>query len=76
MKNVCNCRGCIVAREERLQEMASKIEELLAEKIRLQKINEFLKVSTIESIVNKLNYVKDAGGTIDHAIEIVRCMKK
>lgn len=72
----CGCKGCGIAREEGRQEMSPKIEELLAEKIRLQKINEFLRFNTIDGILNKLIYLKEQNGNIDHAIELVRCMKK
>lgn len=37
----------------------------------LQNTNELVRKSTLGSILNKLNWLKENGGTIDHAIEYV-----
>jgi hypothetical protein len=38
----------------------------------LQNINAFVRVNTLRTILNKLEWFKENGGTIDHAIEFIK----
>jgi hypothetical protein len=41
----------------------------------LQAINSFIRANTINSIISKLEWLKENGGTIDHAIESIKAMR-
>jgi hypothetical protein len=38
----------------------------------LQNVNAFVRVNTLRTILNKLEWIKENGGSIDHAIEFIR----
>jgi hypothetical protein len=38
----------------------------------LQNVNAFVRVNTLRIILNKLEWLKENGGDIDHAIEFIR----
>ena len=42
----------------------------------LQNINSFVRKNTLGSVLNRLKYLKENGGDIDHAIELVISMMK
>jgi len=37
----------------------------------LENANNFIRKSTLSNVLNKLNWLKENGGTIDHAIEYI-----
>ena len=39
----------------------------------LQNVNAFVRVNTLRSVLNKLEWLKENGSTLDHAIEFVKC---
>lgn len=39
----------------------------------LQNVNAFVRVNTLRSLLNKLEWIKENGGSIDHAIEFIKC---
>ena len=41
-----------------------------------QRSNEFVKNNTLLSVLNKLEWLKENGGSIDHAIEAIKAMRK
>ena len=41
-----------------------------------QRSNEFVKNNTLLSVLNKLEWLKENGGNIDHAIEAIKAMRK
>jgi hypothetical protein len=41
----------------------------------LQAINSFVRANTLNSIIAKLEWLKENGGSIDHAIEAVKAMR-
>ena len=38
----------------------------------LQNVNMFVRVNTLRSVLNKLEWIKENNGNIDHAIEFIR----
>jgi len=38
----------------------------------LQNVNAFVRVNTLRTILNKLEWLKENGATLDHAIEFIR----
>lgn len=42
----------------------------------LQNVNGFVRRNTLGSVLNKLNWIKENGGSLEHAIEAVRSMMK
>ena len=38
----------------------------------LQAVNGFVRTNTLRSILNKLEWIKENGGNIDHAIEFIK----
>jgi hypothetical protein len=42
----------------------------------LEAINNFLKKNTLQSVQSKLEWIKENGGGIDHAIEAIKSMLK
>ena len=38
----------------------------------LQNVNMFVRVNTLRSVLNKLEWIKENGGSIDHAIEFIK----
>lgn len=42
----------------------------------LEAINNFLKKNTLQSVQSKLQWIKENGGGIDHAIEAIKSMLK
>lgn len=40
----------------------------------LEQVNSFAKSNTLYSVINKLEWIKENGGNIDHAIEAVKAM--
>lgn len=38
----------------------------------LQNVNAFVRVNTLRTILNKLEWIKESGGSIDHAIEFIK----
>jgi hypothetical protein len=38
----------------------------------LQNINQFVRSNTLRSVLNKLVWIKENGGDIDHAIEFIK----
>lgn len=54
-----------------------KSEEYYKNKIiRLERINRFVKRNILNSILNKLIWLKENGGDIDHAIEYIKSQIK
>lgn len=41
----------------------------------LQTVNEFVRKNTLNSVISKLEWLKQNGGSIDHAIEAVKAMR-
>ena len=39
----------------------------------LQNVNSFVRSNTLRSILNKLEWMKENGGNLDHAIEYLKC---
>jgi hypothetical protein len=39
----------------------------------LQNVNSFVRVNTLRVILNKLEWLKENGATLDHAIEFIKC---
>jgi hypothetical protein len=39
----------------------------------LQNINAFVRVNTLRTILNKLEWFKENGANLDHAIEFIKC---
>ena len=39
----------------------------------LQNVNAFARVNTLRSVLNKLEWFKENGGSLDHAIEFIKC---
>ena len=39
----------------------------------LQNVNAFVRSNTLHSVLNKLEWFKENGGNLEHAIEFVRC---
>ena len=42
----------------------------------LQNLNDFVRKNALNTVVSKLNWLKENGGDIDHAIEAVKSMLK
>ncbi len=38
----------------------------------LQSVNSFVRTNTLRSILNKLEWIKENDGTLEHAIEFIR----
>ena len=38
----------------------------------LQNVNMFVRVNALRSVLNKLEWIKENGGDIDHAIEFIK----
>lgn len=39
----------------------------------LQNVNAFVRLNTLRSVLNKLEWFKENGGSLEHAIEFVKC---
>ena len=39
----------------------------------LQNVNAFVRVNTLRSVLNKLEWFKENGGSLDLAIEFIKC---
>jgi hypothetical protein len=39
----------------------------------LQNVNMFVRVNTLRTVLNKLEWIKESGGSLDHAIEFIKC---
>ncbi len=39
----------------------------------LQNVNDFVRRNTLGSVLNKLKWIKENGGNLEHAIEFVKC---
>ena len=39
----------------------------------LQNVNAFVRVNTLRSVLNKLEWFKENGDSLDHAIEFIKC---
>ena len=38
----------------------------------LQNVNAFVRVNTLRTVLNKLEWIKEQGGSLDHAIEFIK----
>jgi hypothetical protein len=39
----------------------------------LQAVNDFVRKNTLRSVLNKLEWFKENGGNLEHAIEFIKC---
>jgi hypothetical protein len=39
----------------------------------LQNVNAFVRVNTLRSVLNKLEWIKENDGSLEHAIEFIKC---